>query len=107
MAWNARYVPAAPSSRNISLKAQPKHMKMVLKSAITHVTGTTLFNTAFPPSDLQEFQEHYREALMKCAKYLDNKELFECFDQDDDIVVASAQVVRSYSIVNFESLIIY
>ena len=100
-------MPAAPGSRNISLKAQPKHMKMVLKSAIIHVTGTTLFDTAFPPSDLQEFWEHYREALMKCAKYLDNKELFEhsSFDRDDDIVVASARVVRSYSIVNFESLI--
>ena len=80
---------------------------MVLKSAIIHVTGMTLFDTAFPPSDLQEFWKHYCEALMKCAKYLDNKELFERFDRDDDIVVASARVVRSYSIVNFESLIIY
>ena len=100
-------MPAAPGSCNISLKAQPKHMKMVLKSAIIHVTGMTLFDTAFPPSDLQEFREHYRKALMKCVKYLDNKELFECFDRDDDIVVALARVVRSYSIVNFESLVIY
>ena len=43
---NARYVPAAPGSRNICLKAQPKHMKMVLKSAIIHVTRATLFDTA-------------------------------------------------------------
>ena len=100
-------MPVAPGSRNISLKAQPKHMKLVLKSAILHVTGTTLFDTAFPPSDSQEFREHYRDALMKCAKYLENKELFERFKQDDDIVVASARVVRTYSIINSESLNIY
>jgi hypothetical protein len=84
-------------------------MKLVLKSAIIHVTGTTIFDTAFPPSDSQEFREHYREALIICAKYLENKELFERFEQDDDIVVASARVVRTYLIFNseFESLIIY
>ena len=43
---NACYVPAAPGSHNISLKAQPKHIKMVLKSAIIHVTRATLFDTA-------------------------------------------------------------
>ena len=66
-------MPVAPGSRNISLKAQPKHMKQVLKSAIIHVTGMTLFDMAFPPSDSQEFQKHYCKALMKCAKYMDNK----------------------------------
>ena len=100
-------MPVAPGARNISLKAQPKHMKLVLKSAIIHVTGTTIFDTAFPPSDSQEFREHYREALMKCAKYLENKELFERFKQDDNIVVASARVVRTYSTFNSKSFIIY
>lgn len=73
-------------------------MKLVLKSAITHITGTTLFKTAFPPLDSQESREHYREVLIKCAKRIKNEELLERFEQDDDIVVASARVVRTFSI---------
>jgi len=91
-------VPVAPGARNISLKAQPRHMKLILKNAITHITGTTLFKTAFPPLDSQESREHYREILIKCATHIENKELVERFEQDDDIVVASARVVRIYSI---------
>ena len=83
-------MPVAPGACNINLKAQPKHMKLVLKSAIIHVTGMTIFDTAFPPSDSQEFQEHYHKALMKCAKYLENEVLFEHFKQDDNIVEALA-----------------
>ena len=92
----AHYMPVAPGARNISLKAQPKHMKLVLKSAITHITGTTLFKTAFPPLDSEESREHYREILIKCARHLQNEELVDRFKQDDDIVVASARVVRSF-----------
>ena len=83
-------MPVAPGSRNISLKAQPKHMKLVLKSAIAHITGTTLFKTAFPPLDSEESWEHYCEILIKCAKHLGDIELLECFKQDDHIVVALA-----------------
>lgn len=73
-------------------------MKQVLKSAITHVTGSTLFKTAFPPFDSEESREHYREILIKCAKYIENEELLERFKQDDNIVVASARVVRAFII---------
>jgi hypothetical protein len=93
---SAHYMPVAPGARNISLKVQPKHMKLVLKSAITHITGTTLFKTAFPPSDSEESREHYREILIKCAKFLENGELLDRFKQDDDIVIASARVVRTF-----------
>jgi hypothetical protein len=92
----AHYMPVAPGARNISLKAQPKHMKLVLKSAITHITGTTLFDTAFPPLDSEKSREHYREILIKCAKHMENKDLLDRFKQDDNIVVASARVVRTF-----------
>ena len=71
-------------------------MKQVLKSAITQVTGTVLFKTAFPPLDSEESREHYREILTKCAKYIKNKELLERFERDDGIVLASARVVRAF-----------
>jgi hypothetical protein len=100
-------MPVAPGARSISLKAQPKQMKLILKNAITHVTGTTLFTTAFPPLDSQESREHYRKILTKCADYIDNKELFERFERDDDIVVASARVVRTYIFLYSHLLIIY
>ena len=86
----AHYMPVAPGSCNINLKAQPKHMKLVLKSAIAHIMGTTSFKTAFPPLDSEESWEHYHEILIKCAKHLGNIELLERFKQDDHIVVASA-----------------
>jgi hypothetical protein len=89
-------MPVAPGARNISLKVQPKHMKLLLKSAITHVTGTTLFKTAFPPLDSEVSREHYRDILIKCAKRLKNDKLLERFKQDDDIVIASARVVRTF-----------
>ena len=71
-------------------------MKQVLKSAITQVTGTVLFKTAFPPLDSEESREHYHEILTKCAKYIKNEELLERFKSDDGIVLASAQVVRAF-----------
>ena len=95
---SAHYMPVAPGARNISLKAQPRHMKLILKSAITYITGTTLFKTAFPPLDSQESRDHYREVLIKCAKHIKNNEMLERFKQDDDIVVASARVVSFFII---------
>jgi hypothetical protein len=71
-------------------------MKQILKNAITHVTGTALFKTAFPPLDSEESREHYRGILIKCAKNIENEELLERFKQDDSIVVASARVVRVF-----------
>lgn len=73
-------------------------MKLVLKSAMTHITGTTLFKTAFPLLDAQESREHYRKILIKCAKFIKNEELLQHFKRDDDIVVASVRVVRTLSI---------
>ena len=87
--WH-HYTPVVPGACNISLKAQPKYMKQVLKSAITHVTGTALFKTAFPPLDSEESWEHYREILIKCVKNIENEQLLECFNHDDSIVVALA-----------------
>jgi hypothetical protein len=107
---HAHYMPVAPGARNISLKAQPNHMKLVLKSAITSITGATLFKTAFPPLDSEESREHYRKILIKCANNIENEELRERFKQDDNIVVASARVVRIFSILlysNSELLIYY
>ena len=89
-------MPVAPGSCNISLKAQPKHMKLVLKSAIAHIMGTMLFKTAFLPLDSEESREHYCEIFIKCAKHLENIGLLEHFKQDDHSVVASARVVRAF-----------
>jgi hypothetical protein len=82
-------------------------MKLILKSAIAHITGSTLFDTAFPPSDSQESREHYREILIKCADYLENKELLDRFKKDDDIIVASARVVRTLFLYSTNLLIIH
>ena len=86
----AHYTPVAPGARNISLKAQPRHMKQVLKSAIANVVRSMLFETAFPPLDSQESRENYRGILIKYAKYIKNEELLERFKRDDSLVLASA-----------------
>jgi hypothetical protein len=91
-------MPVAPGARNISLKSQPKYMKLALKSAMSHIAGVTLFETAFPLLDAQESRQHYRKILIKCAKFIKNEELLQRFKRDDDIVVASARVVRALSI---------
>jgi uncharacterized protein DUF6532 len=89
-------MPVAPGARNISLKAQPKYMKQVLKSAINHVPRTVLFKTAFPPLDSEDSRENYREILIKCAKSIENEELLDRFKHDDSLVLASARVVRTF-----------
>jgi len=88
----AHYVSARETgSRTLSLKAQPRHLREVLKDAIRVAEGDLLFVDGFPSAI--ELDGYYKGVIKKCARERDYTEIARRSSKDSEFREAIAPVV--------------
>jgi hypothetical protein len=90
----AHYTPVLPNARNISIREQPIPMRRTIRAAVSHVTNSILFDSAYPAAEKVEFETYHRDAFVKCAKQLKYFEIVKRIKRDDELVKLCARVVN-------------
>ena len=97
----AHYVPVLPNARNISIREQPLPMKRMIRAAVSQITNSILFDSAYPAAEKVEFETYHREAFVKCAKQLKLFAIVKRIQRDDELVKLLARVVNIFIISQF------
>jgi hypothetical protein len=90
----AHYTPILPSARNISIREQPFPMRRMIRAAVSHITNSFLFNSAYPSVEKEKFETYHRNVFVKCAKRLKYFEIVKRIQRDDELVKLCARVVN-------------
>ena len=90
----AHYTPVLPNTRNISIREQPLPMRRMIHAAVSHITNSILFDSAYPAAEKVEFETYHRNALVRCAKCLKQFEIIKHIQCDDELVKLCACVVN-------------
>lgn len=90
----AHYTPVHPNTRNISIREQPLPMKRMIRAAVSHITNSILFDSAYPVAEKVEFDTYHRDVFVKCAKQMKHFEIVKRMQRDDELVKLFARVVN-------------
>ena len=97
----AHYVPVLPNAHNLSIREQPQPMRRMIRAAVSHVSGNSLFDSAYPAAEKVEFESFHRDIFIRCAKRLKYPAIVKRIECDDELVKLCARVVRVHSISDF------
>jgi hypothetical protein len=100
----AHYTPVLRNARNISIREQPFPMRRMIRAAVSHITNSILFDSAYPAAEKVEFETYHRDAFIKCAKQLKYFEIVKRIRRDNELVKLCTRVV-SIPIISQLSLI--
>jgi hypothetical protein len=90
----AHYTPVLPNARNISIREQPVPMRRMIRAAVSHITNSILFDSAYPAAEKVEFEAYHRDAFLECAKHLKYFKIAKRIQRDDELVKLCARVVN-------------
>ena len=90
----AHYTPVLPNARNISIREQPLPMRRMIRAAVSHITNSILFDSAYPVAEKEEFEAYHRDAFVECAKHLKYFKIVKRIQRDDELVKLGARVVN-------------
>jgi Domain of unknown function (DUF6532) len=88
---DSHYVPPLAGARIISIKLQPSPLQTLIRVAIREVTGSALFDTAYP-SPLA-INDHYRNVLIESATHLNLAALQDRLKNDHKFAEVISRVV--------------
>lgn len=91
---HARYVPAAPGARLISIRLQPPALRQIIRAAIHQVIGDAIFDHAYPSAS--DELTYYRKTLRSCARKLKHDDYTEQFKTDLQFGIIVARLVRFF-----------
>ncbi|KIJ93672.1 hypothetical protein K443DRAFT_125515 [Laccaria amethystina LaAM-08-1] len=91
-AIETHYNPPGRGKHNISIKAQPYILRMIIKAAIRRVTGDAIGETAYSPLD--DATKYFRRTLKRCAFSLGATLYASRFAQDHHFGVVFGRVLN-------------
>lgn len=91
---SARYVPAAPGARLISIRMQSSALRQIIRAAIRQVIGDAIFDNAYPAAKGE--LTYYRKTLRSCARKLKHEDYAERFKTDHHFGVIVARLVCTF-----------
>ncbi|KIJ91570.1 hypothetical protein K443DRAFT_14286 [Laccaria amethystina LaAM-08-1] len=89
---HARYVPAAPGARLISIRVQPPALRQIIRAAIRRVIGDAIFDHAYPSAS--DELTYYRKTLRSCARKLKYDDYAERFKTDLQFGIIVARLLN-------------
>jgi hypothetical protein len=65
----------------------------MIRTAVSHISGSILFDSAYPVAEKLEFEIYHRDVLVRCAKRLKHFKIVKHIQCDDELVKLCAHVV--------------
>ncbi|KIM35376.1 hypothetical protein M413DRAFT_14555 [Hebeloma cylindrosporum] len=91
----AHYTPVLPKARNLSIREQPLPMRKMIRAAVNHISGSILFDSAYPVAEKVQFETYHRDVFVKCAKRLKYYAIVKRIQRDDELVKLCARVINA------------
>lgn len=91
----AHYTPVLPNARNLSIREQPLPMRRTIRAAVSHISSSILFDSAYPVAEKVEFETYHRDVFVRCAKRLKYFEIVKRIKHDDQLVKLCAHIVST------------